>query len=347
MAGTMLLYLLTVFIWGSTWLGIKFQLGAVDPLASVVYRFFLAALLLLLYCRFTRRPMRFTAAQHGFILLQGASLFALNYWLFYVAELYLTSGVVAVTFSTMVFWNILMGRWLLGAPLRPMVLAGAGLGIVGIGLVFWPELTTLDLDDTGFRGLLLSLAATLLASLGNILSARNQRQGLPVIQTNAFGMTYGALIMLAVALTLKVPLTFDPRPAYVISLLYLAIFGSIIAFGAYLTLLGKIGADKAAYATLLFPIVALGLSTIWEDYRWTPAAILGVVLIIAGNFVALGPAGARGRRTRSLPQEAERRGAPYVDVPRANPPKLWKWNYKMGENSRAARIARRNHRGRR
>jgi drug/metabolite transporter (DMT)-like permease len=301
MAGILLLYLLTVLIWGSTWLGIKFQLGTVDPLASVVYRFSLAAGLLLLYCLVTRRRMRFSLAQHGFILLQGACLFALNYWLFYVAELYLTSGVVAVTFSTMVLWNPLLGRWLLGTPLRPVVLAGAGLGIVGIGLVFWPELTTLDLSDTGLRGLLLSLAATVLASLGNILSARNQKSGLPVIQTNAFGMTYGALIMLVVALVLEVPLSFDPRPAYVISLLYLAIFGSIVAFGAYLTLLGKIGADKAAYATLLFPIVALVLSTIWEDYHWAPAAVTGVSLIIVGNFIALRPTGSQRRRRQSLP----------------------------------------------
>ena len=287
MAGTLMLYLITVFIWGSTWLGIKFQLGAVDPLASVVYRFALAAALLMLYCILARKPMRFSATQHGFMALQGACLFALNYWLFYVAELYLTSGVVAVTFSTMVFWNILMGRWLLGTPLQPRVLAGASLGIVGIGLVFWPELTALNLGDTGFRGLLLSLAATLLASLGNILSARNQKNGLPVIQTNAFGMTYGALIMLGVALMLEIPFDFDARPAYVVSLLYLAVFGSIIAFGAYLTLLGKIGADKAAYATLLFPVVALALSTIWEDYVWTPVALVGVCLIIVGNRIAL------------------------------------------------------------
>lgn len=305
MAGSLLLYLLTILIWGSTWLGIKFQLGAVDPLASVVYRFSLAATLLLLYCFVTRRRLRFSVSQHGFIFLQGTCLFALNYWLFYVAELYLTSGVVAVTFSTMVLWNPLLGRWLLGTPLRPVVLAGAGLGIIGIGLVFWPELAALDLSDTGFRGLLLSLTATLLASLGNILSARNQKSGLPVIQTNAIGMTYGALVMLGVALTLEVPLSFDPRPAYVISLLYLAIFGSIVAFGAYLTLLGKIGADKAAYATLLFPIVALALSTIWEDYHWTPAAITGVSLIIVGNFIALRPTGSR--QSLSLPRRAETR----------------------------------------
>ncbi|MDJ0784053.1 MAG: DMT family transporter [Desulfosarcinaceae bacterium] len=300
MTGTLLLYLITVLIWGSTWLGITFQLGVVDPLASVVYRFALAAALLVLFCICTRRSMRFSIGQHGFIFLQGACLFGLNYWLFYVAERYLTSGVVAVTFSTMVLWNTFIGHWMIGAPLRPQVLAGAALGFMGIGLVFWPELAVIDLSDTGFRGLLLSLMATLLASLGNILSARNQRSGLPVIQTNALGMTYGALTMLIVALALGIPFEFDPRPTYVISLLYLAIFGSIIAFGAYLTLLGKIGPDKAAYATLLFPIVALLLSTVWEDYAWTPAAMAGVTLIVGGNFIAQRPASRRRRPRHAI-----------------------------------------------
>jgi drug/metabolite transporter (DMT)-like permease len=116
-----------------------------------------------------------------------------------------------------------------------------------------------------------------------------------VIQTNAFGMTYGTLMLLGVALALNVPFDFDPRPAYLISLFYLAIFGSIIAFGAYLTLLGKIGADKAAYATLLFPIVALALSTVWENYHWTPTAAAGVGLILGGNFIAQRPARATAR----------------------------------------------------
>ena len=282
------LYALTVFIWGSTWLGIKFQLGYVDPLVSVVYRFCLAAVLLLVFCFARGLQMRFSAGDHAFMALQGACLFAINYWLFYLAEVNLTSGIVAVTFSTIVFWNIINGYLLLRTPISPRVVLGAAFGTIGIAMVFWPELAAFNLADDGFQGLVLSLAATLLASFGNILSARNQKHGLPVIQTNAYGMAYGALLMALVALAAGKPFTFETTPVYISSLVYLAVFGSIVAFGSYLTLVGTIGAAKAAYATLLFPIVALAFSTFFEGYRWSTPAVIGVAIIIAGNYVAIG-----------------------------------------------------------
>ena len=281
------LYTITVFIWGSTWLGIKFQLGEVDPLVSVVYRFCLASVLLAAWCGLRGLNMRFALRDHLFIALQGACLFAVNYWLFYLAEVHLASGIVAVLFSTIVFWNILNGRIFLKTPVRANVICGAGLGIVGIGLVFWPELSGFSLADDGFKGFVLSMAATLLASFGNILSARNQKHGLPVVQTNAYGMAYGTLLMMAAALIAGKPFTFDPSSPYVISLLYLALFGSVIAFGCYLTLVGKIGADRASYATLLFPIIALIISTLFEGYRWSTPAVAGVAVILAGNALSL------------------------------------------------------------
>lgn len=283
----LLLYTVTVLIWGSTWLGIKFQLGEVDPLVSVIYRFSLATALLFAWCVLRGLTMRFGVRDHLFIALQGVCLFAVNYWLFYLAEVHLTSGIVAVMFSTIVFWNILNGRIFLKTPVRANVLCGAGLGIVGIGLVFWPELSDFNLADDGFKGFLLSMAATLMASFGNILSARNQKHGLPVVQTNTYGMAYGALVMLAVAVIAGKPFSFDPSAAYVVSLLYLALFGSVVAFGCYLTLVGRIGADRASYATLLFPIIALIISTLFEGYHWTPPALAGVVIILAGNALSL------------------------------------------------------------
>lgn len=285
--GNLFLYTITVFIWGSTWLGIKFQLGQVDPLVSVVYRFCLAAALLFVWCFLRGLNMRFALRDHLFIALQGTCLFAVNYWLFYLAEVHLTSGIVAVMFSTIVFWNILNGRIFLKTKVRANVVCGAGLGIVGIGLVFWPELSGFSLADDGFKGFLLSMAATLMASFGNILSARNQKHSLPVIQTNAYGMAYGALLMLAATLITGTSFSIDPSAAYLLSLVYLAFFGSVVAFGCYLTLVGRIGADRASYATLLFPIVALIISTLFEGYRWSPPALAGVVIILVGNGLAI------------------------------------------------------------
>jgi drug/metabolite transporter (DMT)-like permease len=245
------------------------------------------------------KSLRFSRRDHLFIALQGLFLFALNYLLFYLAEGYLASGLVAVVFSTMVIFNILNGALFLGTPMDKRVLVAAGLGLAGISLVFWPELAAFDLSGTGRLGLLLSLAATYSASLGNILSARNQRHRLPVLQSNAFGMAYGALLMLGVAVLKEAPLHLELSVAYLSSLAYLALFGSVVAFGCYLSLIGRIGAERAAYVTLLFPLVALLLSTLYEGYHWSLPAVAGVPLILLGNLLAL-----KRRPPAALPQAA-------------------------------------------
>jgi drug/metabolite transporter (DMT)-like permease len=283
----LLFYSGVVLIWGTTWFAILFQLGEVDPLASIIYRFAIAAVILMIYCLTTGKRMRFPLREHFFMALMGCFLFALNYWLFYVAEFSLASGLVAVVFSTMVIWNILFGRFFLKTPVRPTVLIGAALGFAGIGFVFWPELSSFSLSNKGMLGLTLSLAATVSASLGNIISARNQMGGIPVVQANAWGMSYGTVVMILAALLTGTKFTFQATVPYVASLFYLAVFGSVFAFGMYLTLIGRIGADRAAYTTLLFPVVALALSMLFEGYRGSVGVLLGVGLILGGNFVVL------------------------------------------------------------
>ena len=283
----LLFYTGVVLIWGTTWFAILFQLGVVDPLVSVIYRFALASAILMAYCLLTGKRMKYSIKDHLFMVLLGFFLFSLNYWLFYVAELYLTSGLVAVVFSTMVILNILFGALFIGTPVRPRVVLGGLLGMTGIVMVFWPQLTAFTLSDTSMLGLLLSLGATVSASLGNITSARNQLEGIPVIQANAWGMSYGTLLMIAAALLSGKEFTFQVTIPYIGSLVYLALFGSVFAFGMYLTLIGRIGADRAAYTTLLFPIVALALSVAFEGYSASMGAIFGVGLILFGNWLVL------------------------------------------------------------
>ena len=280
-------YSLTVLIWGSTWLAIKFQLGVVSPAVSIAYRFALAALFLFLWCALTRRPLKFTRRAHFFMLLQGTFLFALNYLFFYLAELELTSGLAAVVFSTIVSMNIINGRIFLGTPIEWKVLLGGGLGLLGLTLLFWPEVARFEAGDEALLALGYCFLATYLASLGNIISARNQQQSLPVMQSNAYGMAYGALLMLLVALLSGASLSIETTFSYLGSLFYLALFGSVIAFGCYLSLVGRIGPGRAAYTTLLFPLVALVLSTIWEDFQWSGPAVAGIALILCGNYLAL------------------------------------------------------------
>jgi len=292
-----LFYLLTIFIWGSSWIGIKLQLGSVEPMASITYRFTLATVILLIWCRIRGLKMHFSLQEHGFILLQGILLFGLNYLFFYIAELHVTSGLAAVIFSTILIMNIVNGAIFLKSTIDGKVVFGGLLGLAGIILVFRPEISSFSLENDGALGAFLCVVATLFASLGNIISARNQKNGLPIIQTNAYGMGYGALLMLLLTLAWGRPFGFEATSVYICSLLFLALFASVIAFGCYLTLVGNIGADRAAYVTLLFPIVALAISTIWEDYHWTTSSATGVMLILLGNLWMLRKKKPIGSRT--------------------------------------------------
>jgi len=284
---TLSLYVITVLIWGSTWYAIKLQLGVVEPHVSVAYRFAIAAVLLLAWCVVRGKDMRYVARDHVWMATQGLFLFSANYAVFYAATGLLTTGLIAVVFSTIVAWNILFGRLFFQTPVTVQMVLGALSGFGGLALVFWPEVANLTLQDEATYGLMLCIIATVLASLGNMASARNQFRGLPVLQVNAFGMAYGAVFTFLYAWASGMNFAWEGSLTYVSSLLYLAVFGSIIAFGTYLTLLGRIGAGRASYATVLFPVVALSLSVVLEDYHFTPAAIGGAVLVLLGNALVL------------------------------------------------------------
>ena len=281
------LYITTVLIWGSSWIAIKYQLGTVDPMVSVTYRFLIASGISWLFCRLSGRLLTFSLIDHGFIFLQGVSLFALNYWLFYISELTLTSGLAAVIFSTIVLMNMINGVLFLKNRLELSVLSGALFGLLGIILVFWTEVSDLNTGRENMVAISLAILATLLASVGNITSARNQRSGIPVVQANTLGMLYGAIFMLVLSWLTGRKLTFELTLPYISSLLFLSIFASIIAFWTYLTLLGRVGVERVAYVTLLFPLVALAISTIAEGYIWTHHAGVGILFILVGNLMII------------------------------------------------------------
>jgi drug/metabolite transporter (DMT)-like permease len=283
----LVLFAIPSLIWGSTWLAIKFQLGVVDPLVSVFYRFLLAAIILFVYCSIVKINLKYNTKQHLFMAIQGAFLFGINYWLVYQAEVHLKSGLVAVIFSTIIFLNIFNGVIFLKSSIKLNVVTSALIGFVGIILVFKDELLGFNFSSDKSVALLLAFLSVIIASLGNITSAYNQKNKLPVVQTNAYGMLYGSLLMLLLVFITGTPLGFDISLHYMSSLIYLAVFGSVIAFWSYLTLLGKIGADRSAYVTLVFPIIALLLSTFFEEYTWSKFALLGVALITTGNFLML------------------------------------------------------------
>jgi drug/metabolite transporter (DMT)-like permease len=288
-------------IWGSTWLAITWQLGVVPPEVSVVYRFALAGLIIAAWCRATGRSLAFSRADHLWLAAWGATFFGLNYVGVYYAEQYVSSGLVAVVFATIVFMSAVGMRLAFGAPLTARMLFAATLGVGGVALLFLPQLEEAGNGGATALGIGWALAATALAAVGNLFAVRNHRRGLPVFPTTAWGMLYGAGVAAVFAVAHGARWTFEPSFPYVASLLYLAVLGSIVAFGAYLTLLKQVGAAPASYVGVSTPVIAMLLSTFFEGYRWTGIAVLGVALAIAGNVLAL----RRGDATAS--SDAKRR----------------------------------------
>lgn len=301
MLATLGLYIATILIWGSTWLAIHLQLGTVSPYWSVVYRFGIAAIILLSYCLLTRQRMRFSAKQHFAIFLQGLSMFSINYILYYLGSKYFISGLVSLTFAVILIFNIINSRIFFKTKLQLKIIVGSIIGLTGLTIVFSGQFSDVSSHNTQavLEGLGLCIAATFIASLGNMITVRNQRHQLPILQSNAYGMGYGALIILLLALFLHEPIGFDTSLRYVGSLLYLAIVGSIVAFAFYMKLMQRIGPSKAAYAFVVLPIISLLISTIFESFQWSSNTFEGLALIIIGNILIL------IQRKQKLAEQAE------------------------------------------
>lgn len=284
----LLLYIVTVLIWGTTWYVIKLQLGPVPESWSVAWRFFIAAALLALWLGARGRLVDLPKGRDLiFVCAQGVMLFCLNYWLFYLISNDLTTGLVAIIYSLITIMNITNQRIFFKVPVNGRTLTASLIGITGLVLVFYPEFAEVQSNKKLTVAVALGVLATWFASVGNIISVRNSRADLPVMRVNMVGMFAGAICMSGIALASGEPAAIELTPRYLGAMFYLAVFGSVIAFGCYLTLIHRIGADKGAYAGVAFPIVALLISTWLEDYRWTVPAAGGVILIVFGNVLAL------------------------------------------------------------
>ncbi len=285
----LILFITTALIWGSTWLAIKLQLGQVLPLWSLVYRFGIAAAILMGYCVIAKHSLSFNRQQHGWIATQAVFTYFLNYMLFYFATDYFVSGIVATLFASIMVINIINGRIFLGNTIELKTILGAVVGMTGLVCIIWAEVVRLEDKDIWYivEGVALGIGGALSASLGQIAVIFNSKRGLPMIQTNALGYAYGSFFTLIVALVLGQAPGFDPSWTYVSSLFYLASLGTVVAFLCYLTLVTRIGPEKSAYAFVLIPIIAMGLSSIYEDMTWTRNTILGSVLVLIGNVIVM------------------------------------------------------------
>jgi drug/metabolite transporter (DMT)-like permease len=283
-----ILYALVVLIWGSTWAAIPYQLGDVAAELSVAYRFGIAALAIYAYAVLSGRRLQLPLDRLPMVFLQGTLLFCLNYFLVYYGTAHITSGLVAVLFSSIVISNAVFERLFFKTLIDARLAIAGALGMTGIAMIFWPEVAEISLEDETVVGVLLVLASVITASLGNMAAVvNNTRRDLPVVAVNAHAMAWAAVLSFTIAVMLGREVNFSLDRGYLVSLAYLAIFGSAIAFGCYLALMRRIGAARAAYSSVLFPVVALAISTHIEGYRWTAVAGVGIMLTLAGNWLIL------------------------------------------------------------
>jgi drug/metabolite transporter (DMT)-like permease len=283
-----ILFTVCSLIWGTTWFAIKFQVDSTSAIVGVFYRFFIAAaMMFLINIVFIKKPLHFAWANHRFFLLQGLFNFCLNYILTYVAEQSISSGLVAVTFSTLIYFNMLGMRVIYKKEISKNVTYGAILGFLGMVCLFWKEIAHFNADQTTIIGIIIGIVATFFASIGNMFAYKNHMLKIPVMTFNAWGMLYGAGFSLIFGLLMRESFIFPTSNSFLFSLGYLSLFGTVIAFWAYQTLVGTIGADRAAYTSIINPVIAMLISSVFENIVFTPLLFVGILLCFTGNLIAL------------------------------------------------------------
>lgn len=287
MNNTIFLFISTLIVWGPTWYIIKFQLGIVDPMTSVFYRFFLSSIIILVFCVLKKINLRFSLKEHFFIAALGVSLFNINYVLFYLSTVHLISGFVALCFSSILFLNVINNIIFKGKFPKIMTLVGGFIGTLGLLFIFYDEIINFEFSKGTSIGILLGVLATYFASIGNLISEYTSKIKLNVIAVTGYGMLYGSITLLIYLLVTGIELNFDFSYRYVSSLLYLAIFGSVFGFILYLSVIKNIGANDAAYIAIIMPLIALIISTIFEDLEWDLNLYVGAILVLFGNILIL------------------------------------------------------------
>jgi drug/metabolite transporter (DMT)-like permease len=281
-------FLLITLIWSSTWIVIKDQLGTVPPVWSVSYRFWIAGAAMLALARLTGASLRLGRGGCVLAALLGTFQFVVNYSFVYASEVYITSGLAAVVFALLVAPNAALAHLFFGERVSGRFVLGSAVAMAGVGLLFVQEIR-LTATATGdvLRGLAFVLCAVLAASFANVMQLMPAMKARPVATMLGWAMLYGASVDALYALAFIGPPVFDPRPSYWLGLLYLSIIASTLAFWLYYRIIRAIGPARAAYSSVLIPIVAMALSTVFENYRWSALAIAGGLLAIAGLVVAL------------------------------------------------------------
>ena len=277
-------------IWGLTWIAIQYQFHSVDSNAAVFYRFIVASFILFAYAKIKKLPLKFNKEEHFYFATQGFFMFCLNYLLTYWASHMAPSALVALAFTSLIFFNMFGGKIFLNLPIEKKVFWGAFVSLAGMAFISLNEIKSYDLHPTSIIGFVISLIATMSASVGNLVSLKNRKKKISITSNNAWGMFYGAALTLIYCVAAQksfVIRSFDT--SFLISFFYLTIFGTIISFGCYLKLIELVGPSKAAFTSVISPVIAVGISLYFEGLPLTVYLILGVLFCLAGNIIALAP----------------------------------------------------------
>ena len=280
----LLLYSMVVFGWSTSWLPLKWQLGVVAPEVSLLWRFLIAAMVMFVISIYLRQSLIFQWRTHLRLALLGLCIFSTNFAFFYHGGKGVASGLLAVVFSSASLVNVLMTAVLRRSRPRIAHLLAAMVGLTGVVCLFWPEL---QLSNTALTSLALCLIGTLFFCTGNMVSAACQKCGIPVLASASWGMLYGACYLALFSFISNHEFIVEPTAKYVLGLVWLALVSSVMTFAAYLSLIGRIGPSRAGYATVIFPVFALLISTVFESYTWSGLAFIGLGLVICGNVIML------------------------------------------------------------
>jgi drug/metabolite transporter (DMT)-like permease len=280
-------FMIVALIWGSTWLVIKDQIGSVPPSWSITWRFIVAAIGMAVLALMRRESLRINTTGLKLAALVGLMQFVMNFQFVYRAEHHLTSGIVAVFFALLVVPNALLGWLVLKQPVSARFLAGSAVAGSGIALLLLHEYRMAPPEGQVLTGIALCTGALLSASIANVAQATPAARQQSIVPMLAWGLLFGALIDGVFAYVMEGPPQFSTRPAYLFGVVYLGIMGSVVTFPLYSRLLQRLGAGRAAYNSVLVPVIAMILSTVFEGYRWSVLAAAGSVLAMAGLVLAL------------------------------------------------------------
>lgn len=280
------LFWVPTLIWATTWHAILYQLGEVSALHSISMRFGVASALLFGIALWRRESIAVPVHLHLWLALTGIIQYGLNYLGTYAAERHIASGLVAVLFSLMIFANAIGGALCFGQPMTRRFVGFGSLGVLGVGLIFWPDIAAASTAPGVLLGMGLAVMAVTFASIGNLLTLRLTRGGMQLIPLLAWSMGYGAAGLALFATITQVPFHLDPRPSYWFSLLYLSAMGSVVAFILYFKFAQRHGPARAALTGMVIPVIALAVSAVLEGWRPTVVSTAGIALCLLGLWGA-------------------------------------------------------------